>query len=220
LKLSSSPPHLVTSCRNFLNIKQVPIQTIGTQIRSPPSVTMIIPITSSKSTPPAPYALIELNGKIYMPSPLTTLAGETSSTIKESNLVKIVSPQNDRVITSPSSTPVKSKRNSSKTSNEDVSSLSNSSTLVSQTELGKLTFSSDGKGTPLLTVGSHELSGSRENLKSKLAVFQKVVDNKKKRKRSNNGGEGEDVGNVEYVVAGFVEEKFIFKTYPKLLMKR
>eukprot|EP00563_Minutocellus_polymorphus_P018654 CAMPEP_0197721120 /NCGR_PEP_ID=MMETSP1434-20131217/4275_1 /TAXON_ID=265543 /ORGANISM="Minutocellus polymorphus, Strain CCMP3303" /LENGTH=146 /DNA_ID=CAMNT_0043306079 /DNA_START=42 /DNA_END=482 /DNA_ORIENTATION=- len=92
-------------------------------------------------------------------------------------------------------------------------------------ELGSVRFSSDG--TPVMTLGSHELKGKVENLKQPFVVL------KKKRKREDENGEGGGGGDspddmasaslsaasVSYEVAGIVKKKMLFDNYPKSIMR-
>mmetsp|Transcript_21632 Transcript_21632/g.49933 ORF Transcript_21632/g.49933 Transcript_21632/m.49933 type:complete len:118 (+) Transcript_21632:66-419(+) len=71
-----------------------------------------------------------------------------------------------------------------------------------QVELGSLKFK---EGTPVMTVGSHELKGKVVTLKEPFAVL-------KKRKR-------EEDDQVEYKVLGVVTKKLLFDQYPKSIMR-
>ena len=92
------------------------------------------------------------------------------------------------------------------------------------------------QGTPIMTLGSHELKGKVETLKQPFVVMKK----KKKRKRDESGEGGGDAGDsfskmdidstdegalaksgesVSYEVAGIVTKKMLFDNYPKSIMR-
>ncbi|CAI0403577.1 unnamed protein product [Linum tenue] len=76
---------------------------------------------------------------------------------------------------------------------------------IQNLEIGRLCRpSSDEKYT--LTIGYHELSGTKVTLKKPLAVLKKV-------KRT-------DDGKVELDVVGVIRHKILFKTRPKALISR
>mmetsp|Transcript_48164 Transcript_48164/g.71809 ORF Transcript_48164/g.71809 Transcript_48164/m.71809 type:complete len:116 (-) Transcript_48164:461-808(-) len=80
---------------------------------------------------------------------------------------------------------------------------SDNGTLIrkDQLELGSIRFTK--QGSPLMTLGSHELKGTVETLKQPFAVLRK-------RKRQ----EGQ-----EYNVVGFISKKIKFDQYPKSIMR-
>jgi len=67
-------------------------------------------------------------------------------------------------------------------------------------ELGSLRFVDE---KPVLTVGSHELTGKQEKLKQTFCVLQKQV---------------VDEDSISYQVTGVVTRKLLFNQYPKIIM--
>ena len=90
------------------------------------------------------------------------------------------------------------------------------------------------QGTPIMTLGSHELKGKVETLKQPFVVMKKK---KRKRDESGEGGDGGDSfskmdidstdegalaksgESVSYEVAGIVTKKMLFDNYPKSIMR-
>jgi hypothetical protein len=88
------------------------------------------------------------------------------------------------------------------------------------------------QGTPIMTLGSHELKGKVETLKQPFVVMKK----KRKRGESADDGDGDSSSkmdidssgerespilkeSVSYEVAGIVKKKMLFDNYPKSIMR-
>ena len=95
-----------------------------------------------------------------------------------------------------------------------------------QIELGSIKFNEEG--TPLLTVGTHELKGGEKKLNQPFIVVRK-------RKRpypppSDSNNENQDIDSKikekrakcyshdEYEITGIVTKKILFDNYPKTIM--
>ena len=89
------------------------------------------------------------------------------------------------------------------------------------------------QGTPVMTLGSHELKGKIEKLKQPFVVMRK-----RKRAHGLTGGVDEKLdlesmdtyaatvedhgstdGSVSYEVAGIITQKMLFDKYPKSIMR-
>ena len=75
------------------------------------------------------------------------------------------------------------------------------------TELGMISFDN---GTPVIVVGTHEIRGKIEKLPKPFLVLRKGTANK-----TDSGETGEAV----VVIEGIIEEKFLFNSYPKTIMR-
>lgn len=87
-------------------------------------------------------------------------------------------------------------------------------------ELGKVKFDDDG--TPIMTIGTHEIKGKVQDLKQPFVVMKALKralgDDKEVQideKRINLGGDG----HMGYMIAGVVKNKLLFDRYPKSIMK-
>uniref|UniRef100_A0A7S2N178 Uncharacterized protein n=1 Tax=Helicotheca tamesis TaxID=374047 RepID=A0A7S2N178_9STRA len=85
------------------------------------------------------------------------------------------------------------------------------STTTARMELGAVRFSDDG--TPMMTIGSHELKGKIVNLKQPFVIMKKNKATKRKR------CEDCDSSNVNFEVAGVITKKMLFDQYPKTIMR-
>mmetsp|Transcript_7206 Transcript_7206/g.12932 ORF Transcript_7206/g.12932 Transcript_7206/m.12932 type:complete len:132 (-) Transcript_7206:68-463(-) len=80
--------------------------------------------------------------------------------------------------------------------------------MARRMELGAIRFTSEG--TPIMTVGTHELKGNIEPLKEPFVIMRK-------RKRLDVGNNNSS--STEYEVAGVIRKKMQFIQYPKIIMR-
>ena len=64
------------------------------------------------------------------------------------------------------------------------------------------------KGTPIMTLGTHEIKGKIEMLKNPFAILKKET-----------GSEAMSTSEVTYAVSGMVKKKLLFNQYPKTIMR-
>lgn len=86
------------------------------------------------------------------------------------------------------------------------------STLTLKTELGLFYHDSTDGNRPTLVVGTHEVKGKRVKLKKNLLVCKKEGGN-----NGNSGGIADSKGGIE--ILGLVENKYLFDSYPKTIMR-
>eukprot|EP00591_Stephanopyxis_turris_P010966 CAMPEP_0195512002 /NCGR_PEP_ID=MMETSP0794_2-20130614/4129_1 /TAXON_ID=515487 /ORGANISM="Stephanopyxis turris, Strain CCMP 815" /LENGTH=137 /DNA_ID=CAMNT_0040639715 /DNA_START=53 /DNA_END=466 /DNA_ORIENTATION=+ len=96
-------------------------------------------------------------------------------------------------------------------------------------ELGAVRFTNDG--TPVITVGSHELRGKIEKLQQPFVVMEKIFEStdtcenkdiKDHCEQQHHGEMNRDTepgGGVQYHVAGVIRKKLLFDQYPKSIMR-
>ena len=89
-------------------------------------------------------------------------------------------------------------------------------------ELGSIKFDSES-GEPILTLGGHELKGKMQTLKQPFAVMRKrkytnrcqsSTNNEKKTKKTDSSLSS----NQTYEIAGIIQKKVLFDTYPKTIV--
>ena len=87
-------------------------------------------------------------------------------------------------------------------------------------ELGSISF--DDSGTPLMTIGAHELKGKIEPLAQPFIVMQPLRRrNRSEETETEEGSKRRKVGEgkmVGYEVAGVISKKVLFATYPKSII--
>lgn len=82
---------------------------------------------------------------------------------------------------------------------------------VPRLELGSIKYTA--AGTPIMVVGSHELTGRTERLKQPFVVMKKHQAKKRKREHDH------EPSDVSYRVLGVITQRLIFDTYPKSIMR-
>lgn len=85
-------------------------------------------------------------------------------------------------------------------------------------ELGKVVF--DDHGTPVMTIGTHEIKGKVQDLKQPFVVIKA----RKRTQRDEPDVQNDEKrikmgGDRKMEITGFVKSKLLFDRYPKSIMK-